>query len=160
MEMRNGSYLPASIKWQNTSLSVSELAPLTRPAPARQGPSLSLSSLLCLTVHFSARIFDLERYESRRSEERGVALIHSTVSASLLCPPYPGATSSGLLPPASPLLKEVCQNIPCFFVSNISLVVSSSSRVRRRLEAMLAIYSYKTIWRDQRAPFVLIPVAE
>ena len=86
-----------------------------------------------------------------------MALIHSTVSASLLCPPYPGATSS-LLPLR--LRRSAKIRIPCFFVSNISLVVISSSRVRWRLEAMLAIYSYKTVWRDQKAPFVLIPVAE
>ena len=59
------------------------------------GPGrIHLSSLRCLTVHFSARIFDLERYESRWSEEkergRGVALIHSTVSASLSVRPTPG----------------------------------------------------------------------
>ena len=100
MEMRNGSYLPASIKWQNTSLSVSELAPLMRPATGTAG-SISLSSLLCLTVHFSARIFDLERYESRRSEgrkreKRGVALIHSTVSASL--PPLSALPPGDVLP--------------------------------------------------------------
>ena len=111
---------------------------------------LSLSSLLCLTVHFSARIFDLERYESRRSEgrkreKRGVALIHSTVSASL--PPLSALPRGDVLAAPSPL-QEVCQNIPCFFVSNISLVVISSSRVRRRLEAMLAFYSHKTVARS------------
>ena len=56
--MRNGSYLPqpherASIKWQSSSLLVSELAPLMPLAPPGQGPYFS--SLHCLTVHFSAR---------------------------------------------------------------------------------------------------------
>ena len=139
--MRNGSYLPASIKWQNTSLSVSELAPLMRPAPKRQGPSLSLSSLLCLTVHFSARIFDLERYESRRSEgrkreKRGVALIHSTVSASL--PPL------SALPPGDVLPLRLRRSAKISLVSSFPTFHSWSAlpdRERRR-NAMLAIHFY------------------
>ena len=147
--MRNGSYLPASIKWQNTSLSVSELAPLMRPATGTAG-SISLSSLLCLTVHFSARIFDLERYESRRSEGEKEGKERSGINSfnGLGLSPLSALPRGDVLTAPSPL-KEVCQNIPCFFVSNISLVVSSSSRVRRRLEAMLAIYSYKTVRRNQ-----------
>ena len=123
--MRNGSYLPqpherASIKWQSSSLLVSELAPLMPLAPPGQGPYFS--SLHCLTVHFSARtwkVWRVARAKEVRERRRGVALIHSTVSLGLPVRPTPGR----LLP--SPL-KVVCQNIPCYCVSNISPSVSSS----------------------------------
>ena len=66
--MRNGSYLPASIKWQNTSLSVSELAPLMRPATGTAGSTSDLTP----------GYFDLPAGSSAR---RGAALPAAAVAA-------------------------------------------------------------------------------
>ena len=113
----------------------------TYAASTETAGSISLSSLLCLTVHFSARIFDLERYESRRSEgrkreKRGVALIHSTVSASL--PPL------SALPPGDVLPLRLRRSAKISLVSSFPTFHSWSAlpdRERRR-NAMLAIHFY------------------
>lgn len=113
------------------------------------GPGrIHLSSLRCLTVHFSARIFDLERYESRWSEEkergRGVALIHSTVSASLSALPRARGDF---------LLLRLRRSTKISLVSSFPTFHSWSALLHRELDRNSAIFVLQH--SNAACPFIL-----